>query len=199
MAESDIVGILLAAGRGNRFGGDKLLAPLADGTPMALAVARKLCRACRQAITVLRPEQELLGEMLGAEGCRIIYSHEADFGMGHSLTAAVRSAHDAGGWLIALADMPVISAATYSLIVEALRDGASLAAPFYRGRRGHPVGFSRTWFDQLICLQGDEGARRILAEHASSLTPVPCVDPGILVDVDTPEELAKLVGSKSGG
>lgn len=193
MAEAEIVGTLLAAGRGTRFGSDKLLAPLADGTPMALAAARKLRRTCSHCVAVLRPEQELLGKMLAAEDYLIGYSSEAELGMGHSLAAAVRLAPDATGWLIALADMPAIAACTYSLLVATLRSGASLAAPFYRGQRGHPVGFANPWFERLSRLQGDEGARLILTEHSSSLVRIPCEDPGILIDVDTPETLATIL------
>ncbi|HZX31996.1 MAG TPA: NTP transferase domain-containing protein, partial [Rhodocyclaceae bacterium] len=73
----DIVGVLLAAGKGRRFGSDKLLHPLSGGTPMAVAAARKLRQACGHAIAVLRPEQQPLGKLLAAEGYEIRFSVEA--------------------------------------------------------------------------------------------------------------------------
>jgi molybdenum cofactor cytidylyltransferase len=77
-------------------------------------------------------------------------------------------------------------------VAEALRNGASLAAPVFGGRRGHPVGFARDWFEALAGLEGDRGARDVLAAHAAALALVPCDDPGILVDVDVPSHLEDL-------
>lgn len=192
MPETGVVGILLAGGLSRRFGSDKLLHPLTDGTPIAIAAARKLRRACRHCVAVLRPAQKPLGELLAAEGLHVRYSGEAALGMGHSLAAAVRSAPAASGWLVALADMPFIAPTTISLLAYTLRGGASLAAPYYRGRRGHPVGFSGAWFETLSRLRGDCGARELLRQNAAALVQVPCDDPGILADVDTPAALAGL-------
>jgi molybdenum cofactor cytidylyltransferase len=184
-ADSGIVGILLAAGQGKRFGGDKLLQRLPDGTPMALAVARKLRQVCTSCITVLRLEQQVLGELLQAAGFTVHYQAEVGAGMGCSLAAAVRATPAAEGWLVALADMPLLRADTMAAVVRAVRDGATLTAPFYRGQRGHPVAFSNFWRQPLSMLRGDRGARDLLAEHAEALWPVPCDDAGVLIDIDS--------------
>jgi molybdenum cofactor cytidylyltransferase len=197
MASADITGILLAAGNSTRFGSDKLLHVLADGRPMAIAAARTLHKVCVRCVAVLRPEQQQLGELLVAEGYTVHYSAKAHLGMGHSLATAVQAEPQASGWLVALADMPFVDPVTASLVIYALRGGASLAAPFFEGRRGHPVGFSKVWFSQLSSLHGDQGARELLTDNSSAICHVPCDDRYILTDIDTPAALDWLPGHKA--
>ena len=185
----EIVGVLLAAGKGLRFGADKLLHPLADGMPMAVAAARNLRVACDRSLAVLRPEQRQLAELLSAEGLSIVYATDAEFGMGHSLAAGIRASPDAGGWVIALADMPFLRPGTIAAVVDALRARAIIAAPIKDGRRGHPVGFSSVCFDALAALSGDQGARSLLTAQPDRVTGIVCDDPGIFRDLDTPEDL----------
>ena len=155
----EIVGVLLAAGAGKRFGGDKLLYRLPDGTPMAVAAATQLKLACGRVVAVVRPGDDQLAALLADAGCEIVVCSEAGGGMGHSLAAGVRATTAAGGWIVALADMPFIASASHQAVASSLRAGASLAASQYQGRRGHPVGFSSVWFAQLAALTGDQGAR----------------------------------------
>lgn len=187
---SPIVGILLAAGMGSRFGSDKLLHPLADGTPMALAAAQRLLPACDQVAAVLRPGSDTLAALLEAAGYRVVFSAESAQGMGHSLAAGVGATADAAGWVVALADMPFIETASHQKIADALRQGASLAAPYYLGQRGHPVGFAHHWLKQLAALDGDAGARALLAAAADQLVHCEVADSGVLRDVDRPDDLA---------
>jgi len=187
-----IVGLLLAAGQGRRFGADKLRQPLADGTPVAVAAARALKAACPDSIAVLRPEQDELAGLIEAEGLAVIRCAVARDGMGHSLAAGVAASPHAAGWLVALADMPCIRVATLGAVRDAIADGAALAAPAFAGRRGHPVGFAPRWRDALMGLQGDEGARAILRANGACLTQLALDDPGVLLDVDTPADLAAL-------
>ena len=194
-----IVGLLLAAGQGRRFGGDKLLQPLADGTPVAVAAARALKAACADSIAVLRPEQDALAALLEAEGLRVVRCAAARSGMGYSLAAGVAASRDARGWLVALADMPCISVATLQAVAELIGGGAALAAPRYAGRRGHPVGFAARWRGALLALEGDEGARAILEQSRFLLHVLETDDPGVLQDVDSPADLAALRLPGGGG
>lgn len=114
----------------------------------------------------------------------------AEQGMGHSLAAAIRSTPEAGGWLVTLADMPFIAPATISLLAYALRGGASPSAPYYNGRRGHPVGFARSWFTHLNSLQDDREAREPLSSGDTALFQVPCDDAGILAESEVPATLS---------
>lgn len=97
---------------------------------------------------------------------------------------------DAAGWLVALADMPFIQPDTLHRVAAALADGAELAAPVFNGQRGHPVGFAARWRDALLALQGDEGARALVGANRLSMRRIATDDPGVLRDVDRPEDLA---------
>jgi len=188
---TEITGILLAAGAGKRFGASKLLHPLPDGVPLGVASARALVHAVPNTLAVVRPGDRHLIEAFSAIGLRIVENPLASHGMGTSLAAGVSAAREAGGWLIALADMPWVRPATIRVLADSLQDGASMVAPVVGGRRGHPVGFSRRWGDRLRTLDGDDGARRLLAEHAGQLILVSTVDTGVLEDVDYPDHLVR--------
>ncbi|WP_265949434.1 nucleotidyltransferase family protein [Dechloromonas sp. A34] len=186
----EIVGILLAAGQGSRFGSDKLLHSLPDGTPLAVAAARNLCLACNRVIAILRPGSDFLAGLLSAAGCETVICPDAESGMGYSLAAGVKASPSAAGWLVALADMPFIAPASHQAVAASLRAGASLAAGAYQGRRGHPVGFAGRWFEQLAALTGDQGGKSILEAHRQELTLCPVDDPGVLRDIDRPADLS---------
>ncbi len=187
-----ICGILLAAGRASRFGSHKLLCPLPDGTPMAAACARNLLPGVDRAIAVVRPEDEPLARLLRAEGMEVAPCATAAEGMGASLAWGVGAAPQADGWLIVLADMPAIRPATMQGIARLLRQGVWAAAPAYRGRRGHPVGFGQPFREELLRLKGDIGARPLLARYSHRLRILDSDDPGILTDIDTPRDLHAL-------
>jgi molybdenum cofactor cytidylyltransferase len=116
-----IVGILLAAGNGSRFGGDKLRYCLDDGTPLGVAAAVNLRPACEYMTAVLRPNDDELASLLTEAGCEIIFCAEACKGMGHSLAAGVGATADASAWIVALGDMPFIRTATHQAVAESLK------------------------------------------------------------------------------
>ena len=186
---SPIVGVLLAAGRGERFGGDKLLALLPDGECVGAAAVRHLLAAVSEVVAVVRPDDAALAAALGANGARIVRCANANEGMGASLACAVRARPGAAGWLVALADMPWIQPDTIARVAAAVAGGATVAAPFHRGERGHPVGFAASCYAELAALTGDEGAKGIVAAHRDGITRIDVDDPGILRDIDTPADL----------
>ena len=186
-----VVGILLAAGSGKRFGGDKLLHPLEDGTPIGVRSALRLRHAVKNTLVVVSNAAGTLRERLEGEGMAVL-ENPLNRGMGSSIAAGVRATgDDADAWIIALADMPWIQAATYAGVYEQLIAGASLAAPEYAGRTGHPVGFHAAYRQALSSLQGDQGAKGILREHSKALARIPVSDPGIHWDVDTPGDVRR--------
>jgi molybdenum cofactor cytidylyltransferase len=187
-------GVLLAAGLGQRFDPSgirsKLLAPLPDGTPIAVAAARRLATATADVVAVVRPGAEKLAFLLNEAGCHVVFAPDAMRGMGASLATGVRASPDAGGWIVALADMPWIAPTTIEAVARALDgDDASIVAPVYCGTRGHPVGFASRHYDALAALDGDAGARALFAREPVTLLDVD--DPAILRDVDTPTDLAQ--------
>jgi molybdenum cofactor cytidylyltransferase len=187
-----IVGILLAAGAGSRFGGDKLLAPLDDGTPVGVQAARNLMAALEESVAIVRPEDARLAQLLGSTEIGVESCPSAWRGMGSSLAHGVRARPDADGWIVALADMPLVRPATIRAVARALESGAPLAAPRYGNERGHPVGFSAEFGPRLAALSGDVGARSILRAERMRLVLVDCADPGVLADIDTAEDLERM-------
>jgi molybdenum cofactor cytidylyltransferase len=187
---TNIVGLLLAAGSATRFGSDKLLHPLPHGVPIAVQAARHLKNEVATVFAVVRNDAAALKALLEAEGCEVVICPDADQGMGASLACAVRAAGKADGYLVALADMPFVRPTSIAAVRDAIASGAALAAPYFRARRGHPVGFSGVFFPDLIRLHGDEGARQVLAAHESELVKVPVGDPGVIRDIDRPADLA---------
>ena len=116
----------------------------------------------------------------------LLSEDEAARGMGHSIACGVAERSGAPGWLVLPGDMPLVQPGTLLAVASALEQHAVVYAQ-HRGRRGHPVGFSSELYSELILLQGDEGARRIVARYPAFGQEV--ADPGVLIDIDTPADL----------
>ena len=192
MTETDKLpmAILLAAGAGSRFGGGKLLHPLEDGSAIAAHAARNLMDAGLEVTAVVRPGDFPLAELLEQEGCTVTVCPDAAQGMGVSLAHGVRMAHDAAGWIVALADMPRIRPETIARVAQVLMAGADIVAPAYQGDRGHPVGFSRKFLHELQLMAGDSGARAIVQRNQALVKLVETDDAGVLHDIDRRSDLA---------
>ena len=185
----NIVGLLLAAGSASRFGSDKLQHALPHGVAIAVQAARHLKLEIPRVVAVVRPGSDQLSSHLKNEGCEVVVCENAAEGMGASLACATRAAGRADGYLVALADMPFIRHASIAAVRDALAAGASIVAPYFHSRRGHPVALSGAYYEQLLALKGDEGAKRLLQEHAAKLVKIPVGDPGVIRDIDTPQDL----------
>jgi molybdenum cofactor cytidylyltransferase len=184
---ADITGVLLAAGFSTRFGDNKLLHELDDRVLIAHSSAS--LSPCDRIVAVVRADDELLQAGLHALGVDCVLNPQPERGMGYSIACAVNATPHSDGWCLLPADMPYIMASTTTQLIAALRTGATLAAPCYQGRRGHPVAFGNCFVDALRALDGDTGARRILEQNMEHLTSITTDDGGVLVDIDTPEDL----------
>jgi len=190
----NFVGILLAAGSASRFGGEKLLHPLADGVAIGAHAARNLLAALPSVTAVVRWGDFPLQDVLEQEGCEVTMFQGAARGMGASLAYGVAQSGEADGWVIALADMPKVRPETIRGVIAALDGGALIAAPSLGGRRGHPVGFAAALRKELLALDGDEGARAVVERHPNDVKLVECDDPGTLIDVDRRDDLRRVSG-----
>ncbi len=184
---AEVTGILLAAGFSSRFGASKLLLEI-DGQPLILRSVAALA-PCDQIIAVVRADGQALQSVLRAQGVTCVVNPEPVRGMGYSIACAVNASSQSSGWCILPADMPSLMPSTTRQVVDVLRSGAVLAAPYYQGQRGHPVGFGARFFDELTALDGDIGARHILQQYADLLTVISTDDAGVLNDIDVPEDL----------
>lgn len=190
---------MLAAGRSRRYGADKLLAPLTlDGRtlPLAAHALRAWLQVFSRVTLVLRPQsaalRQALTAALGPDGLHWVTCEQAEQGMGHSLAAGVAANGDAAGWLVGLADMPLLPAAAIAGVRDALLAGAPLAAAYAGERRGHPVGFAAGYRSELLALTGDAGARSLLQRDASRILRVAVGHAGIFADIDSPQDLHTL-------
>jgi molybdenum cofactor cytidylyltransferase len=185
----NIVGLLLAAGSATRFGSDKLSHRLPHGVTIAVQAARHLHSVVPTVYASVKPGAEELAQAL-SEYCRVVVCENAAEGMGASLACTARAAGRADAYLVALADMPFVRRTSIAAVRDAIASGAVLAAPYFRARRGHPVGISGMFYEQLLAAKGDEGAKQLLKENERRLVKIPIGDPGVIRDIDTPGDLA---------
>ena len=185
--------IVLAAGRGSRYAGPRhklaeSLGPhtvlshtlrngLASGLPMLVVttpafVDEAACLVAKRDIVVLGP----IGGV-------------APGGMGDSIAAGVAARSTSPGWLMLPADMPLVRPETLRRIAAAIAHHP-VAYAQYRGQRGHPVGFGAELFSELLRITGEQGARKLLARFPAQAVEID--DPGVLVDIDTEDDLQRL-------
>ncbi|PWQ95761.1 nucleotidyltransferase family protein [Leucothrix arctica] len=188
----ETVGILLAAGQGRRFGGDKCLALLPDGAPMGLRAAQNLSAAVDTLVCVVRPDDWALITLFNNHGFRTVDCPDAALGMSASLKAGIIATPEAQGWVIALADMPLIQPATHQLLVNELREQGGIVRPTYADKAGHPVLFAQQYRDDLLALSGDSGAKAVLKRYQSQLRLLAVDDAGVLQDFDTKDSLLEI-------
>ena len=191
-----IAAIILAAGLSSRMaGGNKLLADL-SGKPVLRHTVENVIAAKADPVVVVTGHQagdvEELIQDLPVKLC--FNPHFAD-GMATSLSAGIAALPgDVDGALIFLGDMPLIRADVINAVIETFRqgDGKTIVVPVHGGRRGHPVLWGKAHFADVEALQGDQGARLLLAAHAGDVIECDAGDEAILADADTPEALARL-------
>lgn len=186
--------VILAAGQGRRFGGakHKLEQPLGGSTVLGRTLSAAIGSGLRVVVVCSETLAPSVRRSVAARDVVVLPPQAAAEGMGRSIAAGVSAAANAPGWLILPGDMPLLKPETLRSVAARLAEDPVVFAQ-HRGQRGHPVGFSAELFTELISLQGDEGARRLLARYAAQ--PVVVDDPGVLVDVDTPADLAKAQAS----
>jgi molybdenum cofactor cytidylyltransferase len=185
-----IGGVVLAAGRGVRFDGAKLLANI-GGVPLARIVVEDVVRALDHVTVVLGHDADRVRDALAGLPAQIVVNARYTEGMGTSISSGVSALpRDIDAALIALGDQPV-GVDVINTLIAAYRGGHSIVAPTYDGVRGNPVIFDRVFFAELIALTGDRGARDLIDRHVEVLTTVPFSFPPPL-DVDTREDLENL-------
>lgn len=178
--------ILLAAGGARRMGEDKLLADL-GGKPMVAHALDAIVEArLGGPIVAVVPGSRVAGLLEGRAALVEVADHA--LGMGHSLARAIREVpRDWTAVIICLADMPFVKPATLATLAREA-DAQAIVRPCWEGRAGNPVVWGRSHFAAMAALSGDQGGRALLNRHPVEL--LECGDPGVLVDVDTPEALA---------
>jgi molybdenum cofactor cytidylyltransferase len=186
MSEPRITVILLAAGRSSRFGpADKLTADL-RGLPVIRRAAEASLAVGSVDVCVVMGSEGVV-EALRTLPVRFARADPLDDAMGSSIAAGVRASPGAAAWLVWPGDMPLIRPQTARQVVAAYHV-AWPVVPISGSGRGHPVLFPARFRPQLEALREDRGARPILLA-ADRVVEVHVDDPGIHLDIDSPEDL----------
>jgi len=204
-----IVGVVLAAGLGSRFGGDKLLHPVHipsanEPVAMGLQSALNLQPYVDEVICVVRPDDRELSALFLQQGFKVCPCENYLDGLSESLVAGIRASSAADMWWLALGDMPFITAPSYLVIQqeiahqlqqpEQIRQVVQACSQDSTGaiKSGHPVIFPQRLKDALLALSGDEGARSLVKKEARQVQRILLRDAGIHWDVDNLTDLKAL-------
>ena len=188
--EPGVVGIVLAAGAGTRFGGRKQLAPLA-GRPMLEHVLEAVSRArLDRVLVVLGSEQAEIRSRVDLHGAEPVSAPDWRGGQARSLSAGIEAAGEADAAVIVLGDQPQLSHRAIDGVLAARGEELDAVCAAYGGVPGHPVLIERTLFPLLIGRTGDDGARAVLA--AARCLDLECEGLGNPADVDTRAALRRL-------
>lgn len=187
--------IVLAAGGGTRFHGrgHKLAQDLSGASVLGRTLEH--VAASRLPVVVVTTDglAEVAGRHVATRDVIVLPSVESrphePLGMGYSIAAGVAARAHAPGWLVLPGDMPLVRPESIIAVAEALADHP-IAFAQHRGRRGHPVGFAAELYSELVVLSGDAGASRLLARYPAAA--IELDDPGVLLDVDTEEDLQRI-------
>ncbi|WP_341304456.1 nucleotidyltransferase family protein [Pseudomonas sp. TMP25] len=184
------IGLVLAAGFGQRFGSDKRVAKLANGSKLLAATLLRAQEAFSDVRVVLKVEDDAQALAI-PPGIQVVRAAQAKQGMGSSLAAGIQSLANTQATAVAvlLGDMPWISLATLRQL-QSQAHAENIVVAYCNGQRGHPVLFGRRFWPELMQLQGDNGAKGLIATHAQQMIEVTLADSGILQDVDTPADLS---------
>jgi len=196
---SALEALVLAAGKGSRFGGGKLTAPWLGGVLIDGALAAAFAAPVRTVTVVWGADEavseaaQAFAERTGQAGqLRIVHAERFAEGLSESLKAGVASLPpDTEGLYVFLGDMPQVPPSIPPLLEEALRNGAQAAAPIFNGVRGHPALIGAGLLSRLSGLTGDRGAGALLDGLGSALALVETADDGVVWDVDLPNDLRR--------
>lgn len=183
----NLVAIVLAAGKGTRFGGDKLSAEFGSEPLLAHTIRAARAAPVGRVIVVCPPAFDI-GEWPGAPPVAALRIASPE--LSASLKAGIAAASDAEGAFVFLGDMPLIPHPLAAQLAAALGENFA-AVPRWQGKQGHPVLLSARAFAQIADLSGDEGAGRLLKSRRD-VAFVDTAEEGVLLDIDRAEDIARL-------
>lgn len=200
-AVCDIGIVILAAGASTRMGTIKQLLAFHGRSLLRHATEEALASGCRPVVVVLGAHAERLKDEISELPVRVVVNARWSQGMGTSIRAGIEAlVADPGGdevvaAILAVCDQPFFSRRIiHDLVATDRRSGSAIAAATYESTRGVPALFSRSLFPELMVLDGHEGARQVIRAHPGETVAVPF--PEGALDMDTPEDYARLSGSR---
>lgn len=182
----NIKAIILAAGTSSRMGkANKLLTPY-KGRPLVSHVIDAVKQSpVKDHIVITGHEAD---QVAACAGAKALYCPDYADGMAESLKCGVRHFKNADALMICLGDMPNVTAAHMGQLIDAFNahEGLRICAASHHGKRGNPVIIPRAYFDDILQLKGDRGARQLFTRHAEQVELVNIEDDAVLQDFDDP-------------
>jgi len=189
----NIVGVVLAAGQSRRMGHTNKLTMPVDGTPMVARVVDTLHQSnVERVLVVTGHDPDEIRNALSGRDVELVHNPDFHEGMGTSVRAGVSAlGDDVDGALIALGDMPWVSADVIDRLVAAFSpdEEVSIYIPMYGQKRGNPVLWGAQRFAELRELSGDVGGKVLFQRHPEAIRYVDVESAGVNIDVDTPDAL----------
>ncbi len=185
--------LILAAGLSQRFSqGHKLCYPLADHhhKPIILETMTRIQQVTDNYLIITSSFDSLVSQLLQQYQYDFTICPNANQGMGDTLAFGVKQTKNWSGWVIMLADMPLIQVQTLQSVWQTISIDSPLVVPKNSQGRGHPVGFGQKFYTKLIQLTGDQGAKSLLDLYQIDITYLACNDPYIQYDIDTLDDLS---------
>lgn len=186
--------VILAAGGSSRFGSPKQLALWGDKPFIEHVVDTALASTAAPVIVVLGAEVEQSRNLLRSKPVNIVVNERWAEGQSTSMQAGLAALPlNVGSVLFLLVDLPGVTTGVLNALIERHRQTlASLVWPEFDGRRGNPVLFDRALFAELSHISGDTGGRPVLLAHQDQAERVIVDHPGIIQDIDQPDDLIEL-------
>ncbi len=193
-----VAAIVLAAGQSRRMGrSNKLLAEI-DGMTMVRRTVRNIAASSvLETVVVTGHEREKVLESLSGLVVRDVHNPDYDGGLSTSLAAGLSALDDdVDGVIVCLGDMPRVTSTIVNKLIAAYDpiEGRAICVPTQNGKRGNPVLWDRRFFADMGRVSGDVGARHLIGAHAELVAEVEMNDEAVLIDIDTPDALAKFGG-----
>ena len=191
-------GIILAAGASVRFGQPKQLIKLRGKYLIEKVLDAALKSRLDRVVLVLGHEYQSILQALGAKvrdpQLEVVINHQYREGQSSSLKAGLESVRQAySSVMYLLADQPMINSNTIDLLLDQFHgSGREIGVPVFEGQRGNPTIFKRSIYEEIMMLDGDIGARDIIAKNADRVLYAKIKDPLCFFDIDSPEDLKRL-------
>jgi len=186
---------ILSGGESRRMGTPKALLPYHGKTfvEQLLEVTRHPRVGMRR--IVLGAHVEEIRKVLGDDAANVVVNQDWQKGQLSSIQAAIRSLPAGGteGLILCPVDHPIIPAALVAKLIEAFdASEKAIVLPTYRGKRGHPVIFRATLYDELLAASAQVGARQVVWAHAPEVVEVATEEEGVVLNLNDPETLRKV-------